>query len=348
MLKRILLAACLLLAVNTVFAQNEPDTFTNPLLPGGADPWVTYHDGYYYYMNTSGSRLVIWKTKSMATLAQGERKVVWTPPAGISYSRELWAPELHFINNKWYIYFAADDGKNDHHRLFVLENPDADPQSENWTFKGQVGDATNKWAIDGSVFENRGQLYLIWAGWEGDVNGQQNIYIAKLKDPVTVDGPRVLLSKPEYDWETHGDLHNAGNPPHVNVNEGPEFLKHGNKVFLIYSASGCWTDFYSLGMLTASDKADLTDPKSWKKSAKPVFTQSAENSVYAPGHNSFFKSPDGREDWILYHANPKPDCGCGGQRTPRMQKFTWNRNGSPNFGIPAKTGVPTPVPSNKH
>jgi GH43 family beta-xylosidase len=129
------------------------------------------------------------------------------------------------------------------------------------------------------------------------------------------------------------------------VNEGPEILKHGKKLFLIYSASGCWTDFYALGMLTASKNSDLLNPASWIKTEQPVFKQSPENSVYAPGHNSFFKSPDGHEDWILYHANSNPNEGCGNKRSPRAQKFTWNKDGSPNFGVPLKDGQPLAVPS---
>lgn len=343
MLKKLGCIIFALLAFNVVKAQT--DTFTNPLLPSGADPWIIYKDGYYYYTNTLGNRLAIWKTKNVGDLKTAERKTVWTPPQGTAYSRELWAPELHFIKGKWYMYFAADDGSNQNHRVYVLENSSADPLSANWKFKGQLTDPSNKWAIDASVFEHKGQLYMIWSGWEGDQNGQQNIYIAKLKNPYTVEGKRVLISQPQYEWEKHGDLHDSGNPPHVNVNEGPEILEHGNKLFLVYSASGCWTDFYSLGMLTASANSNLLDPQSWKKSSQPVFKQSEQNGVYAPGHNSFFKSPDGKEDWILYHANPDPGCGCGGQRSPRMQKFTWDKNGNPVFGTPVKTGEALPVPS---
>ena len=186
---------------------------------------------------------------------------------------------------------------------------------------------------------------MIWAGWEGDQNGQQNIYIAKMKNPYTIEGKRVKISSPQYDWEKVGDLNNPGNPPHVNVNEGPEVLVRNNRLFLIYSASGCWTDNYALGMLTASANANILDHNSWKKHPKPVFEQNKENSVYAPGHNSFFRSPDGKEDWILYHANPSPGCGCGGKRSPRMQKFTWNADGTLNFGIPVKAGVELPIPS---
>lgn len=350
-MKNIRLICALLLVVS--IAQNAPaqhtaqKTFINPLLPSGADPWVTYHNGYYYYTNSLQNKLVIWKTRNLANLASAQKKTVWVPPANTMHSKELWAPELHYLNKKWYMYYAADDGDNNHHRLYVLENASADPMQGTWEFKGKLSDATDKWAIDGSVFTHKGQLYLIWAGWEGDQNGQQDLYIAKMKNPWTIAGKRVKISSPLYDWEKYGDLHDAGNPPHVNVNEGPEVLRHGDKLYLIYSASGCWTDFYALGMLTASAKSNLLDPASWKKSAVPVFKKSEENGVYAPGHNSFFKSPDGTEDWIIYHANSKPGQGCGGYRSPRMQKFSWNKDGSPNFGVPVKENTALAIPSQR-
>ncbi|TFF39849.1 glycosyl hydrolase family 43 [Mucilaginibacter psychrotolerans] len=331
-----------------MFAQSQPSgTFTNPLLPSGADPWVIYQDGYYYYTNSTQNSLVIWKTKNLGEMAKAEKKTVWVPEPNTPYSKELWAPELHYLNHKWYLYYAADDCNNNHHRLYVLENSSPDPLQGTWVFKGKLNDDSDKWAIDGSVFEHKGKLYLIWAGWEGDENGQQDIYIAKLKNPYTVEGKRVKISSPLYDWEKNGDLHDAANPPHVNVNEGPEILAHGKKLFLIYSASGCWTDFYALGMLTASADADLLDSESWAKSAQPVFKKSEANGVYAPGHNSFFKSPDGKEDWIIYHANAMPGQGCGSFRSPRMQKFSWNADGTPNFGIPQRTGIPMAVPSQR-
>ncbi len=322
-------------------------TFTNPLLPSGADPWSIYKDGYYYYTNTLGDRIDIWKTKNLADLKSAERKTIWAPPAGTSYSKEIWAPEIHFIQEKWYVYFAADDGKNDNHRLYVLENATANPLEGEWTFKGKISDASNKWAIDGSVFEHNNQRYMVWSGWEGDTNGRQDIYIAKLKNPWTIESKRVKISHPKYEWERHGDLNDPNNPPHVDVNEGPQVLVHENKLFIIYSASGCWTDFYTLGMLTASANSNLMDSSSWKKHPQPVFSPSPENKVFAPGHNSFFKSPDGKEDWILYHANTEPGQGCGRHRSPRAQKFAWNADGTPRFGEPVKEGVALQVPSDK-
>jgi GH43 family beta-xylosidase len=322
-------------------------TFTNPLLPSGADPWSIYKDGYYYYTNTLGDRIDIWKTKNLAELKTAERKTIWTPPKGTAYSKEIWAPEIHFIQGKWYVYFAADDGKNDNHRLYVLENSSANPLEGEWVFKGKISDPSDKWAIDGSVFEHNRQLYMVWSGWEGDTNGRQDLCIAKLKNPWTIEGNRVMISRPEHEWERHGDLNDPNNPPHVDVNEGPQVLAHQDKLFIVYSASGCWTDFYTLGMLTASANSNLMDPSSWKKSPQPVFKQSPENKVFAPGHNSFFKSPDGKEDWILYHANHEPGQGCGRHRSPRAQKFTWNADGTPHFGEPVKEGMVLQVPSNK-
>ncbi|PWV54274.1 family 43 glycosylhydrolase [Chitinophaga sp. S165] len=324
----------LLLLVGT--AVHAQDTFRNPLLSKGPDPWCVYKDGYYYYMHTMGNRLELWKTKNIAFLKDAEHKTIWTPPKAGPFSRDIWAPEIHFLRGKWYVYFAADGGDNQYHRMYALENSSSDPMSDNWVFKSKVADKEDKWAIDGSVFEHRGKLYMIWSGWEGNKNGRQDIYIAAMKDPYTIQGKRVRISKPEYDWETKGDLGDP-NLKHVDVNEGPEMLKHGKKLFIVYSGSACWTDYYALGILAADENSNLLDPASWKKKPEPVFKQSVENKVYAPGHNSFFTSPDGKEDWILYHANDHPGDGCGDKRSPRIQRFTWNKEGWPVFGEPVKT-----------
>ena len=323
-------------------------TFHNPLKSSGPDPWVIQRDGFFYYMNSTGSNLTIWKTKNIADLENAEKKVVWVPPAMGSYSKELWAPELHFLEGKWYIYFSADEGHNENHRIYVVENSSRDPLQGEWTFKGKLADASDKWAIDATVFEAQGKTFAVWSGWEGDSNGVQGLYIARMKNPWTIEGSRVRLSEPDHPWEKVGDFESRGQVlalPHVDVNEGPEILQHGGKVFLVYSASGCWTDYYSLGMLEASESSDLMDPSSWRKSERPVFWQNPEGSAYGTGHNTFFKSLDGKQDWILYHANPKPGQGCGGQRSPRAQPFTWKPDGTPDFGRPIPLEQAIAVPS---
>jgi GH43 family beta-xylosidase len=345
-MKRLLL---LLIALSTLPALQAQPTFTNPLLPSGADPSVAMRDHIYYYMQTTGSNLTIWKTRDLTDLAHAEKTVVWTPPAEGPYSKEIWAPELHLVQNKWYIYFAADAGANETHRIWVLENDSPDPTTGEWVMKGKLADETDRWAIDPSIFEDAGQLYVIWSGWEGAVNGAQNIYIARMKNPWTIDGVRSRISAPQYPWEKVGDLDTGANGviamPHVDVNEGPEILTHGSRIFLIYSASGCWTNYYELGMLTATSGSDLLNPASWVKSDHSVFRESPQAQAFGTGHNTFFTSPDGTEQWLLYHANPAANQGCGSHRAPRAQRFTWNADGTPNFGEPIPLGTPIAKPS---
>ena len=235
-LSLLLLLITLLLSSCSIFKSHSPTkTFTNPLLPSGADPWNIYKDGYYYYTHTVGNRIDVWKTKTLAELKTAEKKTVWIPPTGTAYSKNIWAPEIHFIEDKWYIYFAADNGRNANHRIYVIENSSPDPMLGEWILKGKVTDSTDKWAIDASVFEFNREWYMIWAGWEAHKNGSQDIYIAKLSNPWTIESKRVRISAPVYDWEKYGDLvaDSAGEvPPHVDVNEGPQILKHDDKMFL--------------------------------------------------------------------------------------------------------------------
>lgn len=338
------LSICLILVISCLKMYPQENTFSNPLLPSGADPYSTYHDGYYYYTNTVGDRLVLWKTDNLANLGSAEHRTIWIPPTGTMYSKHIWAPEFHFIDGHWYVYFAADDGDNNNHRMYVLENQSEDPFQGEWVFKGKIGSHLDRWAIDGNVFKHKDQLYMIWSGWPGDKNGQQNIYIAKMKNPWTITGNRVLISEPEYSWERQGDAAFEPGFLHIYVNEGPQFLQREDRIFIVYSASACWTDYYSLGLLSFDNSGDMMDPSSWTKSPKPIFKQSPENGVYAPGHNSFFKSPDGAEDWILYHANSKPGEGCGKKRSPRMQKISWNSDGTPHLGIPVSEGAVLEMP----
>ena len=153
----------------------------------------------------------------------------------------------------------------------MLENASANPLEGTWTFKGKITDATDKWAIDATTFEDHGQKYMLWSGWAGDTDGIQSIYIAHMKNPWTIDSARTLISTPTHPWEQVGDLPDRPAMPHLNVNEGPEILQHGGRTFLIYSASACWTDYYELGMLEAKTGSDLLRAASWTKLDQPVF-----------------------------------------------------------------------------
>jgi len=315
--------------------------FTNPLLPYGPDPWAACHDGFYYYTHSTRTNLTIWKTRDIADLAHAEQKVVWNVPADGPFSKNMWAPELHYLDDGtgekcWYAYLSAGEDRDaGDQRIWVLENEDCDPLGGKWQIKGELTTPANKWGIDGTVIDLNGQLYLSWSGWEGDENGQQNIYLCRMSNPWTCIGERLLLSEPSLPWERHNHDPAPDSPHnHVFVNEAPAFLRHKDYLFIAYSASGCWTDEYALGLLTARIDSDLMQPSSWTKAQEPVFSSSVRNGVYGPGHGCFFQTENG-QTWFLYHANPGPGKGCENERTPRLQRIRWHRDGSPNFGVPS-------------
>jgi GH43 family beta-xylosidase len=312
-------------------------TFTNPLLPSGPDPWVYQKDGFYYYMQTTGNNLVLRKTAKMSELASGVSTTIWTPKPTGPASHDIWAPEIHFLDGKWYVYFTAGPGNCcGGQRMWVLENANPDPTTGTWTEKGQIAvPGQDLWAIDGTILEQNGKRYLVWSGQEAG-SDQQNLYIALMSNPWTLTGPRTQLSHPQFAWELNGA---------PKVNEGPEVIQHAGKTYLVYSASHCSTDDYALGQLTASATADPLDANSWTKSTTPVFTKNPANRAYGPGHNGFFVSKDGTQNWIIYHANLQAGQGCGDPRNPRMQPFTWKADGSPDFGTPVATGVALPRPA---
>jgi GH43 family beta-xylosidase len=309
-------------------------TYRNPIMENGADPWMYLHtDGYYYFMATRGDRLDLWRSKSMYGISDGMRKTVWLPPASGPNSSNLWAPEIHHFGSKWYIYFTANDGGGDDtRRIYVLEHENVDPMKEGWVEKGAVN--TEFAGLDGTVLEHGGKLYFMYAGYGHFPEYGSAIYAAEMENPWTLRGSNVLLTKPEYEWEHQGGMA---------INEGPCFLKRFGRVFLIYSASTCWSDDYALGMLSAAQDSDLLDPASWTKSELPVFHKSVDNGVFGPGHNSFTLSPDGTEDWIVYHAIAESGGGSE-KRSTRIQKFSWTENGKPDFGVPLSLDTEIPVP----
>lgn len=141
-----------------------------------------------------------------------------------------------------------------------------------------------------------------------------------------------MISTPRYEWETNTS---------PQVNEGPELTIRNQTINLVYSASGSWTDDYCLALVTAPVSANLLDAASWTKRSEPLFSSSG--GIYGPGHHSLTQSPDGREDWIVYHSARWK--GAGWTRSVRAQKFTWNADDTPNFGIPVTPDSPIPLPS---
>ena len=208
-------------------------TFTNPVWDG-ADPWMIKHGNEYIYCFSKNNSIVVSRSELLTKL--GKEKVIWKAPASGWNSNCVWAPEIHFIEGHWYVYYAAGVSGPPfiHQRTGVLRSKTGDVFSD-YEDMGMLntGDDPNNiskniWAIDMTVFEYRGKLYAVWSGWKNqrdtDKTSQQ-LYIQEMENPYTLKGKRVLLSSPVESWETGGPL---------DLNEGPEVLKHDNNVFIIY------------------------------------------------------------------------------------------------------------------
>ncbi|MCD8183280.1 MAG: glycoside hydrolase family 43 protein [Bacteroides sp.] len=328
------------------------DTFVNPLFSEGTDPSAVLHNGTYYYTHGTENQIMLWQTRDITDMAHAECKVVWKPQDPVR-SFHLWAPEIHYIDNKWYIYYAADDGNTDNHQLYVLESPSPNPMEGEFHLKGPI--MTNpewNWGIQATTFEHRGVRYLVWSGWPKRRSNAETqcIYITRMKDPWTLDTPRVMISKPEYEWErqwVNPDGSRTAYP--IYVNEGPQYFhsKDNKTIIIYYAASDSWTPYYCLGMLTADADSDLLDPASWTKHPAPVFKQLPERDVYGPGGISFIPSPDSTEWYMLYHTRkvPNGDTGSPETRSIRLQKMAWDEDGMPQLGEPVGINIPLPKPS---
>ncbi|MFI6376109.1 family 43 glycosylhydrolase [Streptomyces sp. NPDC050546] len=333
----LLLALVAATAPQAAAADGRP--YTNPLKSAkGADPWLTYHDGDYYLITTTFTGiLAMRKSPTLAGLATAPSVQVWSDTTA-TRDTNIWAPEIHFLNGRWYLYYSAGQSGVaccDSQRTHVLESAGADPMGP-YTYKGSLTGSNltpGGWLIDASVLQANGRLYLVGSGFVN--GGTQSLVIAPMSNPYTLASSTfTVISSPTLSWER------SGSP----VNEAPEPLHRNGRTFLTYSASSCQTADYKLGLLELTG-TDPLNPASWTKKQTPVFQRSDANGVYGPGHNGFFTSPDGTENWIVHHANSSANGGCGNARTTRAQKFTWNADGTPDFGTPVALGTTRPGPS---
>jgi GH43 family beta-xylosidase len=316
--------------------------FTNPI-GEGADPWVVRDPNAprYLWCFSEGNRAIaIHTSDSPASL--GRKHIVWRAPDDGPTSKEVWAPELHWLDQRWHLYFAPSDGQNRNHRTYVLRSRTTDPLGEYdlhgplATGEGPDGRSPNLWAIDMTPLEHQGKRYAIWSGWDGPETDRQFLYIAPMKSPYELAGPRVLLSpNDEYPWEfTEGGGRGRG------LHEGPQVLRNGDRTFLIYSTGASWLPTYQLGMMELIGD-DPLDPAAWKKHPEPLF-QSTE-ATFGVGHGSFVPSPDGTQWWHVYHA--KLDREPGWRRGIYVQPMGFRPDGIPDFGQPVAAGVPLPLPA---
>jgi len=305
--------------------------FKIPLIEQRADPFIWKHtDGYYYFTASvpAYDRIELRRATTIEGLASAETADVWFKHPSGEMSHLIWAPELHHVDGRWIIHFAAGHTMEVFdHRMYVLACDGANPLTDPFYELGRIDTGRDEFALDATTFAHKGQQYLVWAEHDKAIAGNTNLYISRMTDPVTLATPPVMLTKPEYDWECIRFL----------VNEGPAVVFHGDRIFISYSASGVGRE-YCMGLLWADAESDLLDAGSWTKSKSPVFQTSDRNSLFGPGHNSFTVAEDGKTDLLVYHCRPyeniEGDPLFDPNRHACVQAFTWDENGMPVFGEP--------------
>jgi GH43 family beta-xylosidase len=310
----------------------------NPLVRQRADAQVFRHTDGSYYMTGSVpeyDRLVLRRSPTIAGLATAEERILWRHLPSGPLSGFIWAPEMHLIDGRWTMYFAAgpSGGGEDVFRIrtyaVVCDGPD--PMTGKWTLLGQLETPWESFTLDSTSFVHRGTRYLAWAQREPGIDTNSNLYLAPLKTPLTLAAKPARLTVPTLEWETRG----------YKVAEAPALLARHGRLFMTYSASA--TDSrYCLGMLTARDDADIMDPAVWSKSQVPVFKSAPQHKVFGPGHNSFTVDEKGR-DMLVYHARDYDkitgDPLFDPNRHTRVQPIHYTSDGTPDFGEPVANGL---------
>ncbi|KAI0119079.1 glycoside hydrolase family 43 protein [Daldinia grandis] len=310
-----------LLGAVSCFLISPATAFTNPIRrPGGSDPQISYSGGYYYLLSTSWKNVQISRATTIDGLKTATPKVVYSSTEA-SRCCNVWAPETHYLNGAWYIYFTAGNEKNlDGQNLHVLKG--GPTPWDGFTYAGKL---TNEWSIDGTVVRfNKWGNYLASSCFHGVQ--YQSLCIQKLGDDnVSLKGSISVISQPTESWER------SGTP----VNEGPAalYIQATGKTYIVYSANYCWTPDYCLATLEWDGKTDPASAAAWKKSSGCVF-KGGVNGHYGTGHNSFFRSPDGSQTWNVYHATSNSNGACDDSRYTMVQVLGSNSDGSPNFGTP--------------
>ncbi|MBS0968908.1 family 43 glycosylhydrolase [Nissabacter archeti] len=308
--------------------------YPNPLITQRADPFIYRHDdGHYYFIASvpEYDRLELRRAPSLEALATAEPYIVWRKPENGPMSALIWAPELHRVDGKWIIYFAAAPSKTIvaglfQHRMYALECAEDDPLRGRWIERGRIYTQFDSFSLDATTFEHQGKRYYLWAQKDPAIRGNSNLYLCEMENAWRLKGTPVMLSKPELEWETRGFW----------VNEGPAVIVHGERIFISYSASAT-DENYCIGLLWADIHSNLMNPASWQKSPTPVFTTSWENRQFGPGHNSFTVNAQGG-DVLVYHARNyteiEGDPLYDPNRHTRIKDLEWDKQGMPVFGVP--------------
>ena len=246
--------------------------YRNDLNQDMGDPMMVYHNNKFYAFGTYDTTK-IWRFSSDNLTDWDNDGTCFVPEINSWSKTNIWAPDLQYINGKWYMYYTAeyiDDDGSSHCQIGVAigDSPNGDfiqfcgnnadgkyigINEPPFLFKGIT-------ILDQHVFQDDdGQLYMYFSidtrTFKDDRNhGVQEIYGVKMKDPVTIDFSTLTrLIAPGYkklsdekrsiEWETWSPSF----PGDMECVEGPYMIKKNGKYFLTYVANSYVDTEYGVG-----------------------------------------------------------------------------------------------------
>lgn len=306
-------------------------------IPQCADPFIRYHkpDGHYYFIATvpEYDRIELRRAPKLSELPSAEKLVLWRKKKRGWMSSYVWAPELHYIQGVWYIYFTAgDDSEGINVRMFVLSSVCEIPtEPQCWKEQGRLTSPPNTFALDPTTFVQGETQYLIWSQYKPRFNVKAVLVIAEMATATKINFETSrVISWPVFEWEKRG----------FRLNEAPAVFVTDEHIYLTYSASA--TDHnYCVGLLTATRDSDILNPKSWVKSPLPVMMTDEALNIYGPGHLSTFPlHTNGNQSTapslgFVYHARTYKTINGNPLNDPNRHTFiralTFNAQGHPVF-----------------
>ncbi len=270
-------------------------TFHNPF-NYGSDPFAMLAPDGYYYILCSG--WLFYRTKDLVNLEPLGKAV--EPGEDDWFYGGSSAPEIYHFGDKYYIFHTTEAKDNPYDELenrkigvLVSEKPEG-PYRD---LLGRPLYDPGYCVIDINVYEENGKYWLYWAHScyhhpVGPNDYEESwIYGAEMKPDFTgIIGEPKLMVRPCQEWENHSvKLHKR------RWNEGPFVFKHNDTYYMTFS--GNTFEDYGVGYATAP-----TPLGPWTKAEEnPILQPEDSKGIYAPGHNSFIHSKDGKEFFMVYH-----------------------------------------------
>ena len=329
--------------------------------PNGADPWLFYHDGFYYYIATAaGNGLQLVKAANIGDLATATSTQIYKPEKGHEYSAHLWSPEIHYFSAEeigeeyagWYCFLGSQPDDAWHAANGEVEDPAGFGEQRAYVIKCLTDDLTGPWGnpITGevnvpqkiafpdsdfnvneltggcSVITINGTKYITFISEVGrETSGTANYNFYQTINIAKFTNPWTIEGQPQVICKPDYDWEKGGSADgiHPEVVEGATAVYGPNgEVYIIYSGSGYWTSMYQLGQLTYIGGADGDPTDASNWEKKPTSIFSQSSELTGCGHASYVTDTDG-QGWICYHAYPKGDSN----RRAYVEPYYFNEEG---------------------